>query len=255
MQGLQGISRNAKMSTPSTSLPLSESATSVAESSDADRILSVVLEEYRTLRSEVINAVDRQYSLTNWSISGVALLVVGLVTGWHNLYKFPNIAVAVVLLALPSIATLYAIAWSHVISKISLLGWQLHHTENKVALLFPVDQIRRAYNLRFDEPVEACHYLIGWEHRLWRNKAQPLIKRTVRLVVVALALGYVVIIGAGIYVGAITNEISPSEMAIRPGVIAIATFWLVVWCALAKYLNGITAVEDQRPLQSLAGQR
>jgi hypothetical protein len=203
-----------------------------------ESILTAVLEEYKALRAEILNAVDRQYTLTNWTISGVVLLVAGLITSWHNLTNHPNVVVAVVILALPTVATMYAIAWCHVISKIDLLGWQLYHTENKIAQLFPAAEICAAYNLPAGSKTESFYYLIGWEHYLRQNKFQPLIKRAVTVVQNVLGIGYIAIIATGAYLGAMMHGLPVFKIVRRPSIVVIAVFWLIIWFALRRYLTG-----------------
>jgi hypothetical protein len=205
-------------------------------SENRKQILTVVLEEYRALRAEMVNAVDHQYTLTNWTISGLLLLAGGLVASWHNISTSPNLAIAAIVFFVPIVATMYAIAWCYVISTAELLGRQLFHIETKVAELFSVDEIRQAYNLPPGSGVDPFQHLIGWEHCLRREKSQPLIKRAIRLVQTLLTCAYVALLATGIYGGAAIKKLSVLQMALRPGIIAVVLFWLAMWFILKKYM-------------------
>lgn len=220
----------------------------VTPTSPSGQILTMVLEEYKTLRTEVISAVDRQHSVTYWGVSGVALIVAALASSWDRLHRFPNLVVAIIMWVIPAVVTMYVVTWIHVIAKISSIGWYLHHIEEKVARLVRVSEIRQAYDLPPDAPVEPFRYLIGWEHRLWRQSSQTAIERSIRLVKAALAVGYLAVLWVALYVGADMHQVELVRFALRPAGIAAALFWIVAWFALANFLDRITAVGERMRL-------
>src|SRR5438874_1364840 len=132
---------------------------------DSSHLLAAVLEEYKTLRAEVIAAIDRQYSLTNWGVSAVALLAGALVGAWDKMRQHPNVVVAAIVIVLPAMVTSYAIAWSNLSVKIRAIGAYIHHMEEKVNSCFTEKLFRQTFSLSIG-PVNKFSYGLGWEHRL-----------------------------------------------------------------------------------------
>ena len=111
-------------------------------------LLAAILEEYKTLRAEVVAAIDRQYSLTNWGVSAIALLMGALVSSWDKMRQHPNAVAMAIGLALPAIVTSYAAAWVNVNVKITSIGAYLYLIEEKLARCFEDAAIREMFHVR-----------------------------------------------------------------------------------------------------------
>jgi hypothetical protein len=199
--------------------------------------MALALEEYKTLRQEVVNTVDRQYSLANWGISSVAVVLAALLAAWEPLQKAPYLLTFATLVAIPVVATSYVLAWSHVISKISELGKRLYEIEENIARMVSTDEIREAYRLDADATVNPYRFLLGWEHQLWRGPTNIRVVTTVRVVKGLLAAMYLGAIAAGLSVALLLQH-STIKSAVTTASAALLV-WAVLWFSLARYLKAV----------------
>lgn len=204
-----------------------------------DQLVSLALEEYKSLREEVVNSVDRQYSLANWGISATVVLIAALAGGWATLRQFPYLLAASALVAVPAVATSYVVAWTHVISKIAQLGSRLREIEDNVSRSVAVESIRQTYGLDASEHVDPFKYLLGWEHKLWRAGTNSRVETTVGIVKLALAVLYAGAIAIGVLVLA-KLENPPLGFLVQL-TIAATVLWGLVWGIIAWHLRSVNS--------------
>ena len=209
-----------------------------------EQMLSAILEEYKALRAEMVNTVDRQYSLINWTISSVALLSAATVNSWDKIHDRPELPTAVFIVALPLLSTLFAVAWSHVMAKIAALGWYLHFIEEKLARYFTADDIRAAYHLAPDTPLEPYRYIMGWEHRLWRASSHVFLTRTMNSIRAVLGFAYLLFLVAGAATLAALTKKPLATAIFGPRILIAAAAWLVVWIALFLHFAQLIRVQS-----------
>lgn len=75
-----------------------------------EELINIALEEYKSLRGEVVNSVDRQYSLANWGISAVTFFIAAVIGGWGTLIQYPQVLLATTFVVIPAVATSYVVA-------------------------------------------------------------------------------------------------------------------------------------------------
>ena len=216
-----------------------------------DLVLAVTFEEYRALRAEVVSALDRQYSLTNWSVSSIAVLLAATAGAWEHLRAFPNVVVTLVAFGLPMIGTIYAFAWANVIGKIATIGWYLHHIEDKVTQLFTPDEIKTAFH-RTSAPGDPYWYLFGWEHTLWLSTTQKYIERVTMAVSSLLAVGYAGVVAATTAILSHLCRLTTVEALTRPITVVSGSLWLAVWIWLVYHLKVRTRMQEQRGARAVA---
>jgi hypothetical protein len=217
-------------------------------------VLAVAVEEYRALRAEVVNAVERQYSLANWGVSSIAILLAATAGSWDHLRMYPNILVTLLAFGIPTIGTIYALAWSSVIEKIAVVGWYLFHLETKVTQLFTPDDIKTAFH-RTSAAGDPYWYLLGWEHTLWASGTQRFIERVTKLVTSLLAVGYLGAIVGGVVILSHLGGMSPAAALRKPTTIMSSFLWLSVWAWLAHHLIVRTRAQKERVARGVAAER
>ncbi len=131
----------------------------------SELLMELAVKEYESLRAEVVKTVERQYSLINWSVSTLAVVVV--VGGWGTLKSIPGMISIILLLIIPATMTVYVVSWSHVITKINQLGERLFEIEESLESAVDPESIRQTYRIPSSENVKPYKYTLGWEHKLW----------------------------------------------------------------------------------------
>lgn len=203
------------------------------------QLLAAVLEEYRSLRAQVVNTVDRQYSLAYWAISGVAIMIGGVANGWEKLRSSPTVLAVLVLFIVPAVITSYTILWAHMLATISKLGRYLYGVEETMARLVTPESIRHVYQLSESDDIEQFRLPIAWEHRLWAGSGgtHSLLARTARTVQLAVTSVHVICVAVGAMVIGRFLQLGTVATLAHPLVLAAIGFWFCVAVALTRYIR------------------
>ncbi|HUF63383.1 MAG TPA: hypothetical protein VMN36_15005 [Verrucomicrobiales bacterium] len=187
-------------------------------------LVNIAVKEYELLRSEMMSTVERQYSLVNWGTSSAVLIVAGLVAGWSAVQSIPAVISIVILLVIPTMVTVFVAAWSHVITKLNMLGSRLYDIEEHLAKAIDAEHLRQVYMIPASDILNPCEYLIGWEHRLWRGGVNSRVQTTIRVVRFALFAVYaaLVLVNYVFLIGHLEQYLSVS--------ISVVVFCL--WCGV-----------------------
>ncbi len=218
--------------------------------------LPSVMEEYKALRAEMVVLLLQQYVLVYWTISAVVLLLIAIGTSWDELRamsdKTASAASSVTLMVVvPALIMGFTTSWSHVITKMALLGAHLFLIERKIAAIVCGGG---AY-LRLEEE-KAAFIPVAWEHVLWRTGSQQLIRRTVEMVLWPVAGVLIATLGTGLA--------SLGLPVWRPGLhfevwqSALSTVslftWSFAWVNLRKHvMHRINHAEKEMIMYSTAG--
>lgn len=161
------------------------------------QMLGCVLEEYKALRAEITQLMDKQYFLVYWAISAVLLLIIALGTTWGKLGSIASSGNSIIpcalMLLVPVLTLAFTTSWSYVITNIARLGAHLFLLERKAAALV----LGRGNYLPFEmEMIERIP--ISWEHALWREGSQVNLRRAADMVLwpVAGILTCTIVVGA-----------------------------------------------------------
>jgi hypothetical protein len=197
--------------------------------SELGRWLSATLEEYKALRAEMLAFLDKQYILAYWAISAMIVLVIALANTWDKMKGLPKAPAVIFLYVIPALLMFFALSWSHVMTKIALIGSHLFLVERKVAAIvvgdgqfIPVDN-----EVAFAVP-------ISWEHTLWSEASHPLIHRTVTLVLFGLSVLLTAqwILGATLLHRRFWMPGMPFDMTATFLVLGSLGTWTAAWMAL-----------------------
>jgi hypothetical protein len=210
-----------------------------------EQVLALLTEEYKTLRAQVVSDLDRQYSIANWGISAFAVVTVAIFSAWDKLRFYPNVLIAMLLLAAPTVVTSYVLAWAHVLRSTLRAGRQLYQIEEHVALLITAETIRSAYHLTNDEQVEAYRHVLSWEHSLRPDGAHALVRPAVRLIGVALAVAYVGTLLGGVAATSRLRHHTISAAVFRPEILGAIALWVGVWVIVVTYVRKAHRIPTQ----------
>ena len=215
-----------------------------------EQILTLLLEEYKTLRTQVLNDLDRQYSVTNWGISSTAVAILGIATTWDKLRGYPTVLLALLLLVLPTVVTGYALAWSHILRSTLGAGAQLFQIERRATRLFTRDEVRLAFHLTADERIEDYQRILSWEHSLRMNTRHSLVRPVVWLVRCALAGVYTAAVTAAVLACRHLYGVSLQQALKRAEIVMAAGGWLLVWIMAFGYLGRAGAVGEEAEMDA-----
>lgn len=200
-----------------------------------DQVLTVLLHEHSALRDEMINTVDRQYSIANWLTTTLAAIAAGLFATWDKVSDHTVFLAFCAFLGIPAIITVHALAWSHTISKIHALGKRLRVLEYNVASLIGLEQVRVSYADPTISESALPQLLLGWEHQLWRGARNLRVDLTCQIVTSAIAAAYVACVCLGIYW--LASE-WPIGALVKASASAVAVLG-VAWIALTRHLRHV----------------
>ena len=205
----------------------------------SELLIELAVKEYETLRAEMVGTVERQYSLTNWSVSTVAVFIAAIVAGWGTLKSIPGIISVILLLIIPATMTVYVVSWSHIISKVNQLGERLFEIEENLASAVDPVLIRQTYRIPSSEDVRPYKYTLGWEHKLWNNGVNLRVQATIRIVRIALSAIYLlfIILNALLMV----NLQQFSSVIIWSTSLTAGAFWATIWFLVFQYLRRRTS--------------
>ena len=201
---------------------------------DSKFIVDLNMREYETLRAEVNSTVARQYSLVNWGISAIVVIVVAIVGGWNKIISIPGMIHLILLFIIPAIMTIYVISWSHVITKINQLGSRLYEIENNISSAIRKDLIQKTFCIPPYEEINLYHFTVGWEHKLWKDGINLRVHTTINMVKLALAMIYVAVIFLSLLT-MLSQKLNIRTICMISGSSII--FWAVVWILVFRYLR------------------
>lgn len=205
-----------------------------------DELLTLALEEYKALRSEVVNGMDRQYTLANWGVSATAVLVAALTNAWDRLQPHPYFLTFIVLVAVPGIATIYVLNWVSLIGGIARLGARLYEIEENVGRRFAASDVRAAFDLQPSPQLNTFKYLLGWEHKLRRPGPPRGILTTIRTVTATLGLLYCGLIAMGVLIfGRLAH---PSSVVLILAFVSATMFWASVWLLVTRHVKATAVI-------------
>lgn len=184
-----------------------------------DYLLELAKDEYFSLRAEVLASVERQYSIANWCISSIAILAAGILGGWNTLSKSTVFLPIFVSIAIPMLATSYIVTWTHVISKIHLLGKRLWQIEENIASAVGNDLIKSTFHINPNRTeINSFVYSLGWEHLMWTDGKNSKINTTIKIVKLSVLIFYFATTSTGLLIS-INN--APHQKST-----SIIIFWL-----------------------------
>src|ERR1039458_1716533 len=219
-------------------LPTVQDSLSARSGTDQARrnlLWQAAIEEYKSLRSEVIVILDRQYSMLYWAISSVAVMLAAIISGWDRLLTYPNLLVSVFFLLIPIVAMAFILGWSHLIVKLSRLGAYLHGLETKLS------RIVESPGVASRDVLEAGMKLpIGWEHTLWQQEGQEFINRACGTIKWGTAVLYLLILTSG-SVLFLWRLRASFEWLSKPhaveAVVGVFVCWITVWLGAFRHIR------------------
>lgn len=209
--------------------------------------IEALLEEYKSLRTEITTIADRQYPIVYWGISSVALITAATINSWNTLVNVPIILIALFLFIVPAIVTGFVIPWSHIITKMASLGVYIYQMEERVASAFDRDEVVKWLDMKKENQTDRYYGPIGWEHRLWNEGTQSFINRTSGAVKSALAMLYIISVSIGAY---ITMHLywktatDLEKMLIVSVLCVTGAIWAVVWTKIFRLVFGQIEMKD-----------
>lgn len=210
---------------------------------DSKFIVDLNMREYETLRAEVNSTVARQYSLVNWGVSAIVVIVAAIVGGWDKITSIPGMIHLILLFIVPALMTVYVISWSHVITKINQLGSRLHEIEKNIASAISKELIQKTFCIPPGEEVNLYHFTVGWEHKLWKDGVNLRVHTAINMVKLALATIYVAVIFLSLLM-MLNQKLNVRIICIiSPSAII---FWTVIWILVFRYLR-IRTIEGALP--------
>lgn len=202
---------------------------------EPDSLIDVSMREYETLRAEMISTVDHQYSLANWGVSAIAVIVAAIVGGWATLTSIPGMMSAILLFIVPTLITVYVVSWSHVITKINQLGTRLYQIEENIAAAIGPELIHRTFSIPPGKDFNPYNFTVGWEHKLWKEGVNLRVRTTIHVVKLALAVIYTSFILLNVPMMVHYQNI---DVRIIWSISTIAgAFWAVIWFLVFRYLR------------------
>lgn len=210
---------------------------------DSEFLVDLNMREYETLRTEVNSTVARQYSLANWGVSAVVVIVVAIVGGWDKIASIPGMVHIILLFIVPAIMTVYVISWSHVVTKINQLGARLYEIEKNISSSISKELIQKTFCLPPGEEVNPYYFTVGWEHKLWKDGVNLRIRTTIYAVKFALAMIYIAVISISILM-MLHQKLNKEIICIVSSGAGI--FWAVIWILVFQYLR-VRKIEGTMP--------
>jgi len=108
-----------------------------------DTEIAATLEEYRALRAEVTPTVERQYAVTYWGISAIAVLIAAMINSFQQLWNAPFLSLLLFYIVVPGLCSAFVLTWSHIIIKLVKLGAHLYVVEEKICVLIKGQEFDR----------------------------------------------------------------------------------------------------------------
>ena len=211
---------------------------------ESEFLVELSMREYETLRAEVLSTVERQYSLVNWGVSAIAVVVAAIVGGWATISSIPGMMPAILLFIVPTLMTVYVISWSHVITKINQLGARLHQIEENIAAAVGPELIQKTFSISPDEDFNPYNFTVGWEHKLWKEGVNLRVRATINVVKFALAAIYTLFIFLNVLMMIHQQKIGIRIIWSTSTIAGI--FWAAIWLLVFRYLRSRT-LEDHMP--------
>lgn len=198
---------------------------------DKTLYVTALLEEYKSLRSEIRTKVDRQYPIIYWGISSISLVIAATIGSWKTLADTPGILSALFLLLIPAIITGFILPWSHIISEVVSIGLYVFSIEKKLARIFEVDGIYQFLKLSEGDVSDDSHGPIGWEHHLWMLGSHQLVNRTCNAALWFLAIVYLITLGIGylLTVSFFWKQEVATQASIILFLFSAGLFWSAAW--------------------------
>jgi len=203
---------------------------------EPESLVDLSMREYETLRAEVLSTVERQYSLVNWGVSAIVVVIVAaIVGGWATLASIPGMMSAILLFIVPTLMTVYVVSWSHVITKINQLGARLHQIEENIAAAISPELIQRTFGIPPGEDFNPYNFTVGWEHKLWKEGVNLHVRTTIHMVKLALAAIYTLFILLNALM--MVHQQKLDVRIIWSISTIVGVFWAVVWFLVFRYLR------------------
>jgi hypothetical protein len=86
-------------------------------------------------------------------------------------------------------------------------------------------------------PLNKFLYILGWEHRLWRDKDHQLMSATAVAVRTGLAIGYLGCILSAISVIVVIERAFLESWQVWLAILLVILWWASVWFAIGVYLS------------------
>lgn len=192
------------------------------------------IEEYKSLRSEVIAILDRQYSMLYWAISSVALMLAAILNSWDRLVQYPDLLVCAFFIFLPAVSTAFVLGWSHLIVKIARLGAYIYGLEVKLSRILGPPQIKPQHTLE-----AAMKMPISWEHTLWRREGQEFIDRVTVTLKWSVALLYLLFLSNGsfLFLWRLRSSFAWLSMPHAQEItLGVTIFWAATWFFVFRFI-------------------
>ena len=209
----------------------SQEFANVRSSTEQDRwilLWQAAIEEFKSLRSEVVVIQDRQYSMLYWAISSMALLLAAILNSWDRLQlQYPDLLVSVFFFLIPIVATTFLWGWSHLVIQLARLGTYIYGIETKLSHI-----LEKYPPPPYGAPETVMNMPLGWEHSLWQQDGQEFINRTCGIVKFAVAFFYLLSFSFGIFLflGRLRSNFAWLSMDHAVEIaIGVFTFWTAVW--------------------------